>query len=261
VSAPAILTDIEGTTTDVAFVHQVLFPIARARIPGFVHAHPDDPSVAAVRRTIATRGGSDEGSVTLDEVIATLVGWIDVDRKDTALKAIQGAIWKDAYAGGALQAHVYDDVEPALRLWQAAGVPIYVFSSGSVEAQVLLFRHTSAGDLTRYFAGYFDTTTGPKREAASYATIAEAMGRAPEVVVFLSDVVAELDAARAAGMQTALVVRPGTRAEPPGGAHLRVESFADVRVPYAAGSPKSEGNNGDLTVDRYTNAVITDRHE
>lgn len=232
-TAPAILTDVEGTTTDVAFVHEVLFPIARAKVPGYVHAHPDDPSVAAVRRTIATQRGSDEGSVTLDEVKATLVGWIDVDRKDTALKAIQGAIWREAYLGGTLRAHVYDDVEPALRLWYEAGVPIYVFSSGSVEAQVLLFRHTAAGDLTRYLAGYFDTTTGPKREAASYAKIAAAMGRAPELVVFLSDVVAELDAARGAGMQTALVVRPGTMAAQAGGAHAHrhLESFAEVRVP------------------------------
>jgi enolase-phosphatase E1 len=235
VTARAILTDIEGTTTDLAFVHDVLFPIARAEVPGFVRAHAGDPAVVAVRRKIADRGGRDEGSVTVDEVITTLVGWIDADVKETALKAIQGAIWRDAYAGGTLRSHVYDDVAPALRRWQAAGVPVYVFSSGSVEAQELLFRHSAAGDLTGYLAGYFDTTTGPKWETASYAAIAGAIGRAPGGVLFLSDVVAELDAARAAGMETALVVRPGNEAAQVGGEHRRVGSFEGVGDVVEAG--------------------------
>jgi enolase-phosphatase E1 len=223
VSVRAILTDVEGTTTDVAFVHRVLFPIARAAMPRFVHAHAEAPNITAVRRALAAETGREEASVTLSEVIAKLVAWIDADVKDTALKAIQGAIWREAYAGGTLRSHVYEDVEPALRRWQSAKIPVYVFSSGSVEAQRLLFGHTVAGDLTGYFAGYFDTTTGPKKEASSYARIAEAVGEAPGAVLFLSDVTGELDAAQTAGMQTALLARPGARSD--AGGHLRVESF------------------------------------
>lgn len=213
-SLRAVLTDIEGTTTDVAFVHRVLFPIARAALPRFVREHADDPahaaSFAAVRRAVAERTGASEAGVSLDAVVAELTAWIDADRKETALKAIQGAIWRRAYAEGALLSHVYDDVEPAFRRLRAASVPLYVFSSGSVEAQRQLFAHTTAGDLTSYLAGYFDTTTGPKREPSSYARIAAAISRAPAEVLFLSDVIGELDAARTAGMQTLWVVRPGT---------------------------------------------------
>jgi enolase-phosphatase E1 len=210
----ALLTDIEGTTTDIAFVRCVLFPIARAAMPRFVRDHADDPvharSFAAVRSAVARSSGRSDASVTLDEVTAELVAWIDADRKETALKAIQGAIWREAYAGGALKSHVYDDVEPAFRRLHAAAVSIFVFSSGSVEAQRLLFAHTTAGDLTRALAGYFDTTTGPKHEASSYTRIAATIGVAPKEVLFLSDVTAELDAAREAGMDTLWVVRPGT---------------------------------------------------
>jgi enolase-phosphatase E1 len=209
----ALLVDIEGTTTDIAFVHDVLFPIARAEVPRFLGAHAEDPeqaaSIAAVRQAVA--GGSrNPAGVTLDEVVAQLVAWIDADAKVTALKAIQGAIWREAYAAGTLKSHVYDDVEPAFRRLRAAGASIHVFSSGSVEAQRLLFAHTLAGDLTRYLSGYFDTTTGPKREAASYTRIAAAIGLPPGEVRFVSDVVAELDAAHAAGMETLWMVRPGT---------------------------------------------------
>lgn len=212
--ARAVVTDIEGTTTDIAFVHERLFPIARAEMPRFVRAHAADPehaaALAAVRRRVAGDADRSEEHVTLDEVIARLVAWIDADAKETALKAIQGAIWREAYATGALASHVYDDVEPALRRFRAAGVPVHVYSSGSIEAQRLLFAHSVAGNLTGYLAGYFDTTTGPKRDPASYARIAGAIGLPPGDVLFLSDVPAELDAARAAGMQTLWIVRPGT---------------------------------------------------
>jgi enolase-phosphatase E1 len=219
----ALLIDVEGTTTDVAFVHRVLFPISRAELPRFVREHAGDPehasTIAAVREAVAAQAGGhpqspggsrDPAGVSLDEVIAQLVAWIDADAKATALKALQGAVWRQAYASGTLRSHVYDDVEPALRRLAAAGVPVHVFSSGSVEAQRLLFGHTVAGDLTGYLAGYFDTTTGPKREASSYARIAGAIGVPPEEVLFVSDVIAELDAARAAGMETLWMVRPGT---------------------------------------------------
>lgn len=211
-SGRALLVDIEGTTTDIAFVHRVLFPIAREAVPRFVRDHLRDPdhaaSFAAVRRAAAGEG--DPEAVGEDQITDQLLRWIDADAKVTALKAIQGAIWRDAYAAGSLQSHVYDDVAPAFRRLHAASVPIHVFSSGSVEAQKLLFAHTVAGDLRPYLSGYFDTQTGPKREPASYTRIAAAAGLPPAAVLFTSDVLAELDAARAAGMRTLWMIRPGT---------------------------------------------------
>lgn len=228
----ALVTDIEGTTTDIAFVHQRLFPLARAEMPRFVRAHYDDPehaaAFAAVRDAVAG-GERDPSTVTLDEVLGQLLAWIDADAKVTALKALQGAIWREAYEAGGLSSHVYDDIEPALRRLRAAGVRVYVYSSGSIEAQRLLFRNTVAGDLTGYLAGYFDTTTGPKREEASYARIAEAIGLPAGEVLFTSDVIAELDAARAAGMQTLWMVRPGC-AEEDGHGHARAASFDAIDV-------------------------------
>lgn len=223
----ALVTDIEGTTTDIAFVHERLFPLARAEMPRFVRAHYDDPehaaAFAAVRSAVAG-ADRDASTVTLDEVLAQLVAWMDADAKVTALKALQGAIWREAYEAGGLSSHVYDDVEPAFRRLGAAGVRIYVYSSGSIEAQRLLFGHSTAGDLTKYLAGYFDTTTGPKREEVSYARIAESIGLPAGEVLFVSDVIAELDAARAAGMQTLWMVRPGCAAVDARG-HARAASF------------------------------------
>lgn len=225
-----LVTDIEGTTTDLAFVHRRLFPLARAELPRFLRAHGDDPehqaSLAAVRRAVAGEA-RDPRTVTLDEALAQLLAWMDADAKVTALKALQGAIWREAYAAGDLVSHVYDDVAPALRRLQAAGVRVHVYSSGSIEAQRLLFRHTEAGDLTAYLAGYFDTTSGPKREPASYAKIASAIGSPAPEVLFVSDVVAELDAAREAGLQTRWMVRPGCPPEDARG-HARAESFAEI---------------------------------
>jgi len=185
----AILTDIEGTTTPIAFVHRVLFPYARARMAAFVAS----------------------GHAALAEVpepkLETLLGWMDRDEKITALKTIQGVIWEEGYRTGEMTAELYDDVPPALRRWARAGLRLFVYSSGSVPAQKLLFGHTKAGDLTGLFQAYFDTRVGPKREAASYAAIARGVNVPPEELLFLSDMEAELDAARAAGLQTCQLVR------------------------------------------------------
>ncbi len=179
----AILTDIEGTTSSIAFVHETLFPYARARLPEWVAAHGGD----------------------LDHLLALM----DIDAKDSVLKDIQGKIWAQGYAAGALHGHVYRDAAAALRAWHAAGLALAVFSSGSVPAQKLIFGHSDQGDLAPLFSGWFDTTTGPKREAASYAAIADAMGFAPGEILFLSDVSAETDAAKAAGMRALLIDRDG----------------------------------------------------
>jgi enolase-phosphatase E1 len=149
--------------------------------------------------------------------------WLmDRDRKSTALKSLQGRIWEGGFRSGALRAHVYPDVRPALQRWRGQGCRVAIFSSGSVLAQRLLFGHTREGDLTALLDAYFDTTTGPKREAESYARIAQALGVEPAAVLFVSDVAAELDAAREAGMRTALCAR---EAPPGAAAHDVLTSF------------------------------------
>jgi enolase-phosphatase E1 len=192
----AILTDIEGTTSSIAFVTGTLFPYARAQMADYVAAHPE---------TLADVSG--------DAPVATLLGWMDVDAKETALKALQGLIWAEGYADGTLRGHVYPDAVAALHRWHAAGLALHVFSSGSVAAQKLMFEHSIAGDLTPLFSGYFDTTTGPKRESASYVTIAAAIGLPATDILFLSDTPAEIAAARAGGMKALLIDRDGSAGE------------------------------------------------
>jgi len=208
----AILTDIEGTTTSLSFVADVLFPYARAHLPAYVAAHPTE--TAPILSEVAASEPGDP--------IATLLRWIDEDRKATPLKTLQGMIWADGYASGAFTGHVYADAVAALRRWHAAGVALYVFSSGSVAAQKLLFGHSDAGDLTPLFSGYFDTTTGAKREAASYAKIAEAIGVAADEILFLSDIVEEIAAARGAGMEALLIDRAGGAGD--------IATFDDISV-------------------------------
>ena len=226
----AILTDIEGTTSSISFVKDVLFPYARKRLPAFVETHTDDPEVQHWLHEAAKEAGL--VSATREEVIDLLIGWIDADRKSTALKALQGMIWAAGYADGEYRAHVYPEVPARLRAWRDAGTRLYVYSSGSVAAQKLLFGHTDAGDLTPLFSGYFDTETGAKRDARSYQRIAEAIGMPASEILFLSDITEELDAARTAGMQTTLLARaPGQC--PEGSAHRCVASF-DAVTPDAA---------------------------
>jgi enolase-phosphatase E1 len=201
----AIVTDIEGTTSSIDFVRDVLFPFARKRLPAFVETHGDRPDVQHWLHEAAREAGMIEAE--RQEVVELLLQWIAQDRKSTGLKALQGMIWKEGYESGAYRAHVYPEVAARLRAWRADGLRLYVYSSGSVPAQQLFFRYSEAGDLTPLFAGYFDTETGPKREAQSYRRIAEAVGEEPRHLLFLSDIVEELDAARAAGFQTAWLVR------------------------------------------------------
>jgi enolase-phosphatase E1 len=202
----AVVTDIEGTTTSLAFVREVLFPYARQRLPAFVRARRAEPAVAALLAAAQQLAGR---ALDVDGLVQTLLQWSDADAKVTPLKALQGAIWADGYAAGELVGHVYDDAAANLRAWHAAGVRLFVFSSGSVSAQQLLFRHSRAGDLTPCFRGWFDTTTGGKGEPASYRRIAAAIGEAPQSTLFLSDTPAELDAARSAGLAAQHVDRDG----------------------------------------------------
>jgi len=203
----AILTDIEGTVSPIAFVRDVLFPYARARLPDFVAAHPGTPP------------------------LDTLLGQMDRDEKDPALKAIQGMIWEDGYRSGAITAELYPDVAPALRRWAKAGLRLFVYSSGSVPAQKLLFGHTPA-DLVPLFQGFFDLGVGGKREAASYTLIAQGTNISPAEFLFLSDVEAELDAAAASGLRCCQLVRErdGTVAST---RHAAAADFAEVAAKFS----------------------------
>ncbi|SDD12906.1 acireductone synthase [Aquimonas voraii] len=225
----ALLTDIEGTTSSISFVKDVLFPYARRALPAFLKARGKDPEVARWVDAVAAELGAAGPDTCIPEV---LQGWIDEDRKHTALKALQGMIWKAGYENGDYAAHVYADAAAQLRAWHAAGLPLYVYSSGSVGAQKLFFGHSEAGDLLPLFSGHFDTEIGGKREAASYTRIADALQLAPAEILFLSDVVEELDAARAAGMRTVLIDRADDYPRPRDGeaanGHARHTDFRGI---------------------------------
>jgi enolase-phosphatase E1 len=227
-----ILTDIEGTTSSISFVKDVLFPYARRALPAFVRARGKTPEVRRWLDAVAAETGA-QGD---DAIVETLQGWIDADRKHTALKALQGMIWGDGYADADFTAHIYPDAAAQLRAWHAAGIPLAVYSSGSVPAQKLFFGHTDAGDLTGLFGAWFDTEVGHKRDADSYREIARRLDRAPRSIVFLSDVVEELDAAREAGMGTVLIDRsedyPAPREGEAANGHTRVVTFD--RIPSDA---------------------------
>jgi enolase-phosphatase E1 len=220
-----ILTDIEGTTSSISFVKNVLFPYARAALPGFVATHGQQPAVRRWLDAVAT----EIAASTCDDavIVETLQGWIDADRKHTALKALQGMIWEAGYRNGDYTAHLYPEVADVLRRWHAAGLPLYVYSSGSVAAQKLFFGFSDAGNLGALFAGYFDT------EADSYRRITAAIGAQPADIMFLSDVVEELDAAREAGLQTVLLDRredyPTPREGEAANGHARVTDFTQIQ--------------------------------
>ena len=221
----AVVTDIEGTTSSLSFVKDVLFPYARSRMETFVHAHCDE---AEVRKLLADVQATVGKRLTESEIIAQLLQWIDEDKKITPLKALQGMIWEEGFRRGDFTGHIYKDAARKLRHWKEQGKRLYVFSSGSIQAQRLLFGHSEYGDLTPLFSGYFDTTVGSKREADSYKKIASSIDIDPSHILFLSDIKEELDAAHAAGMQTVWLVRDGTLDAK--AAHTQVRDFDAIAV-------------------------------
>ncbi|MCY0110668.1 acireductone synthase [Pseudomonas monsensis] len=221
-SIKAILTDIEGTTSAVSFVFDVLFPYAARHLPDFVRQNVGRADVA--EQIAAVRRDSNEPEADVERVIEILLSWIAEDHKATPLKALQGMVWAQGYQAGQLKGHVYPDAVEALQRWHAAGYQLFVYSSGSVQAQKLIFGCSEAGDLTPLFSGYFDTTSGPKREAQSYTNIQQAIGVEPGEILFLSDIVQELDAAQAAGLQTCGLAREGGELE----GHVSVDSFTGI---------------------------------
>lgn len=221
----AIVTDIEGTTSSLSFVKDVLFPYAREHIGEYVRRHAEEGKIVPLLNNVRMQAGED---LDLEGVIAQLKEWIDEDRKIPALKTLQGLLWEAGYQQGDFQGHVYDDAKDNLQQWQQQGIRLFVYSSGSIYAQKLLFGHTKYGDLNSLFSGYFDTQVGAKTEPASYLNIIKTIDCEADEILFLSDIEAELDAAKAAGMQTIWLVRdvePDKTA-----AHFQVKSFNDIKI-------------------------------
>lgn len=215
-----ILLDVEGTTSSIAFVHQEMFPYVRRELAGFLDRQGHCPEVVDACQQVvleANPAGSADGaprstrptSCDRDSVIRAVTRLMDTDAKRVGLKQLQGLVWEEGFRSGVLRAHLYDDVPAALARWQAAGLDVRIYSSGSVAAQQLFFQYSVAGNLLPLLNGHFDTTTGPKRDPASYAKIAKHFAVDPAAILFASDVVGELDAARSSGMRTVLLLRPG----------------------------------------------------
>ena len=223
----ALVLDVEGTTTPIEFVYQILFPFARTHLAAYLQR---EGKSAACRAAIAQlrEERKKEPGVARDfspAVVLAYVEWLmDRNQKSPGLKALQGLVWQDGYKSGELGGQVYLDVAPAFERWRARGLDIYIYSSGSVLAQQLLFGSTNAGDLTKFLNGYFDTGVGSKASPESYRVISERIHVAPPEILFISDVVPELDAARTSGMQTALCVR-GTDVPAGSDSHPVIRSF------------------------------------
>jgi enolase-phosphatase E1 len=240
-SFQVVLLDIEGTTTPIDFVYQTLFPYARKHLQEYLSQNGSSADVGSIIEQLRRENSQDIANnlnppvitnqsqeAELASVTAYLYWLMDRDRKSTPLKALQGEIWQQGYETGELFSEVFADVPPAFIKWGSQRKTIAIFSSGSVLAQKLLFAHTVAGDLTKFISAYFDTNIGAKREAESYRHIAEALAHAPQEIIFFSDVVAELDAAQAAGMQTALCERPGNAPQPSAHSHKIIHTFAEM---------------------------------
>jgi enolase-phosphatase E1 len=238
----AIVLDIEGTTTPVSFVYDTLFPYARNHLRRYLEAHGESPGCRSLLSRLRFEHDADArdagdapvwdettAAARLDSIVG-YVGWLmDRDRKSPALKDVQGHIWQEGYETGELVGQLFDDVAPALRRWHDHGIAAGIFSSGSGLAQKLLFRHSSAGDLTPLLRWHFDTSVGSKTDPESYRRIASTLDTPPSSILFLSDAVRELEAARTAGMRTVLTLRPGNVAPPVGHGHSTIRSFEDLR--------------------------------
>ncbi|MEK7989825.1 MAG: acireductone synthase [Thiotrichaceae bacterium] len=221
-----ILTDIEGTTSSLSFVRDVLFPYAKSHLAEFIQAHSQDAEVQ--KQLDAVREMVKQAELTQDEVVQILLTWIDEDQKVTPLKTLQGLIWEAGYKDKAYTAHVYSDAVAHLQKWHTNGKKLYVYSSGSIKAQQLFFSNTEYGDLTELFSGYFDTTTGHKQEKRSYRKIADSINEAPSHILFLSDIVEELDAAQNVGMKTYCLNRDSRRIS--SYPHPQIRSFDEIMI-------------------------------
>lgn len=220
INADTVLLDIEGTISPISFVRDVLFAYSRERLAQFVADHRTDPAVGSVlEQASALSGGADP--------VATLADWQDRDVKAAPLKKLQGLIWQSGYRNGVFRSPIFPDALAALKRWHADGVPLAIYSSGSVQAQLLFFEHSVAGDLRPLFSAHFDTEIGPKIEAASYTRITDKVGARPGRIVFFSDAAKELEATRAAGLQAVHVVKDGTPSDPNS---VEIQDFSEVEL-------------------------------
>ena len=228
VIARCALLDIEGTVADIRFVYDVMFPFVRAQLESFLSRSQGSPSVQQAIATLESDAGQ-----PIADVASHVHRLMDADSKTTGLKALQGLIWESGFRSGALRAEIFADVLPSLQRWKQDGVDLKIYSSGSILAQKLFFGHTTQGDLSPLFSEHFDTTIGSKREASSYTRIAEEVEIRPADIVFLTDVVPEVDAATAAGLQVITCVRPNNAPLPRDYDRPTVHSFdeIDLRVP------------------------------
>lgn len=240
-----VLLDVEGTTSSVSYVYDILFPFARQALLPYLQVHWREPAtVEAIDRLACDLGYSngadwlhdlDDESSRRERVGHELMRLMDCDVKSTGLKQLQGLVWAVGYGQGLLKSHVYNDVAPAFERWQRAGIDMRIYSSGSIAAQQVFFANTECGALSKYLSGHYDTTTGPKKEAESYTKIAADMNLACSEILFLSDVLAELNAAHSAGMQVALVIRPGNSPVPEHD-FVAIENFDELKLLKPAGT-------------------------
>jgi enolase-phosphatase E1 len=219
----AIVTDIEGTTSSLSFVKDVLFPYARTHLADFVRSHAHEPVIKALLEETCQLVAE---KLDTEQVISQLISWMNEDKKVTPLKSLQGLIWEAGYQQGDFSGHVYADAAEQLKKWYMQGLALYIYSSGSVHAQKLLFAHTVFGDLTPLFSGYFDTHIGGKKDVSSYQRIAEHIGVPAMQILFLSDIAEELDAAKAAGFSTIQLIRDGLFDKQTN--HVQVSSFVEI---------------------------------
>lgn len=234
-----VLLDIEGTTSSISFVYDVMFPYVREHLASFLDSAWTTDELQACRPLLAKDLGkasvddwlgckskSEQQDLVFDGVMALM----DADVKATGLKQLQGLIWKDGFQSGQLVAHLFDDVAPAIKQWHQLGMDIRIYSSGSIAAQKLFFGHTVAGNLLEFFSGHYDTTTGPKKEPQSYEKIAADFGLPADDILFVSDVVDELKAANSAGMRTILSIRPGNSPAASNQGFESIESFSQINI-------------------------------
>lgn len=237
----AVLLDIEGTISSTAFVRDVLFAYSRQHLPAFVAAHRHERETASILAAAAALSHR-------DDPLAALLEWQRRDEKAPPLKAIQGLIWESGYSAGAFRSPIFADALAALRRWSAAGLPLFVYSSGSLKAQDLFFRHNEAGDLRALISGHFDTAIGSKVEPASYARVTRSIGAPAADILFLSDDVGELAAARAAGLQVVQVVREAT---PPDARFAAISDFSALDLaPFARSAPPESPTRRTLRSER-----------
>lgn len=223
----AVLIDIEGTVSPIRFVKEVLFPYSKERIDSFLK---ENASSEKVQKIISQIQKIEKKELSLEEVSQTLKNWIDEDRKIAPLKDIQGMIWKEGFEKGKLKAPIYEDAYRKLLQWKEKGYRLYIYSSGSVQAQKLFFSYTEKGNLLNLFSGFFDTKTGNKKESQSYLKIAQQIGAKPEEIVFLSDNPDEIKAAAKTGMKVYRLVRPEDAQFIEDFPYPQIKSFEEVEL-------------------------------